>query len=983
MTDLQRALLTTNNAMAHLHHFCNVLSAGPYVDSRPEFEFKKDEEGLTIATVTLPISVDPAFRHRESARAWLTERKAKKDAAFQAYKGLYDGGLINNNLLPFRKKYDAPYADVQDERPSIIEVSRRLDPWGAIASQATRLGSWWTKYFIKIGPGENPDIGMSILLPAHLPHIPSTSLHWSQSTEYTATTEHLGSLTLNEEQIGLLRTITHLIYSKAMGQRIEPEDNDFVVLLLPCDSVEADDLQQWLSLSQGEMAADSVCQQANIAEKPPNTWGLLRELESSYGAYVIRDFHLSQVTSQELPNTEEEYTQWVIEATKFPRRRDFLHAFVLQKGQNSAFKRVRTFDASKCVIDRLPASAAMFAIILPSLLHRFEIYLVAQHLQNGLLKPVRVHDLGLILTAITATAAAEHVNYQRLEFLGDCVLKVSTSVTLTASQPNWPESYLTAEKSRTNSNRFLSRASRDAGLDRYLILKRFTGAKWKPQRISSSILDQTESQQEKIKVSTKTMADIVESLIGASYVQGGLDKAIICMQTLLPSIPWLTFPQAHAKFASSISKIDDSNIHLEPLEALLGHTFRHKQLLLEAITHPSFTPYTSSGTGIGSSTSSYQRLEFLGDAILDLLISRRLFSHNANASSSTSTSTSANSQPLPHHSMHTLRTALVNAHILAFLSFEHLSTPEARIDMHYDLATSTAHPRPTTERRALWQFMRCGSSSSSSVQQQQHELAAARQAAVRRHEEAREGVWSALRQGTRYPWALLVRARAEKFFSDLVESVVGAIYVDVCCSAAANTTSVGGSGAGEAWREEKDPVEACEAFVRRLGLLELLERFLRDGVDCLHPKERLGRLAVADKVEYVKVLGEENGVQKGWYGCRVRVGERDVGALVVGSTRMEAETEAALRACEVLEKKAERTGAPAGELKGAEKTTYVDRDGDLRCDEDEINEVEVDDGMKLEEQSERDEDHTSGRMDESAAAAEDEAKRYHEDVQMQ
>ena len=54
------------------------------------------------------------------------------------------------------------------------------------------------------------------------------------------------------------------------------------------------------------------------------------------------------------------------------------------------------------------------------------------------------------------------------------------------------------------------------------------------------------------------------------------------------------------------------------LETLLGHTFTCKPLLLEAVTHPSHLSIPS--------TPSYQRLEYLGDALLDYLVTTTIFS---------------------------------------------------------------------------------------------------------------------------------------------------------------------------------------------------------------------------------------------------------------------------------------------------------------------------------------------------------------------
>ncbi|KAL5698799.1 endoribonuclease Dicer [Ranunculus cassubicifolius] len=60
-----------------------------------------------------------------------------------------------------------------------------------------------------------------------------------------------------------------------------------------------------------------------------------------------------------------------------------------------------------------------------------------------------------------------------------------------------------------------------------------------------------------------------------------------------------------------------NNINTSALEMSLGYKFRHKGLLMQAFVHPSFNKH------IGG---CYQRLEFLGDAVLDYLITSYLFS---------------------------------------------------------------------------------------------------------------------------------------------------------------------------------------------------------------------------------------------------------------------------------------------------------------------------------------------------------------------
>lgn len=57
---------------------------------------------------------------------------------------------------------------------------------------------------------------------------------------------------------------------------------------------------------------------------------------------------------------------------------------------------------------------------------------------------------------------------------------------------------------------------------------------------------------------------------------------------------------------------------LEALEAKLGHSFRDRDLLVEAVTHPSANPRAQGRW-------HYDRLEFLGDRVLGLIVASRLF----------------------------------------------------------------------------------------------------------------------------------------------------------------------------------------------------------------------------------------------------------------------------------------------------------------------------------------------------------------------
>jgi ribonuclease-3 len=61
-------------------------------------------------------------------------------------------------------------------------------------------------------------------------------------------------------------------------------------------------------------------------------------------------------------------------------------------------------------------------------------------------------------------------------------------------------------------------------------------------------------------------------------------------------------------------KGEEMSTTIEPLEETLGYKFKNKQLIIEALTHKSYKqPYDN------------ERLEFLGDAVLDLIVGEYLY----------------------------------------------------------------------------------------------------------------------------------------------------------------------------------------------------------------------------------------------------------------------------------------------------------------------------------------------------------------------
>ncbi|KAF2262376.1 P-loop containing nucleoside triphosphate hydrolase protein [Lojkania enalia] len=817
------ALLTLDNASPHLHHFCSSLSLGAYVDSRPQFTFSKDEVGRITAEVLLPLSIDPAYREFKSEFSWNTERMAKNEAAFQAYKALHQGGLVNDNLLPSHE------VDIDEEAefnipsitPSLVEVSSPYDPWVVVAKCQQQNPRAYHRILLELKDMGSEPLFMVLMTPRAMPEIPEVPLYWNKSRTFSIKSSRLPDTVVSEEGLDTLRAITWKLLYSVFYSRMQEKRRDFLWLLFPCESRDlTPDYPQLRALDVKTDGHDLASVRLEEKHTKLADWGLV-SIQGDARKYIVQGIN------------HEKHDGVQLQVARMPKRRDFLHRVVERNEENGAYSRIDFLNAKDCVVSNLPAAYSIFALFVPSMLHKYETHMVVETLRTTILEPVTINPgrLDLIVSAITSSGTGEESNYQRLEFLGDCILKFIASVHLMAAHLTWPESFLTKKKGKIVSNGFLARATKTIGLDRFIITKRFTGAKWQPKYVGD--LMSPPPAKEKILRSSKLLADVIESLIGLSYIEGGFDNALICTQTLLPLEQWTPIPDANDILFKSAPSDVDAN-HITMLEKLIGYTFNKKVLLLEAVTHASYNG--------PNARCSYERLEFLGDAVLDYIISKRLYLHTPDVS---------------HQKMHAIRTSMANA---AFLTFRMFETTVEQI-----VSIDTKTMQPETKYFALWQFMRHNSS----------QLRSSRETTLQQHAACRERVIDALQHDAKFPWHLLALTDAPKYFSDIVESVIGAIYID-----------------------SQGSISACEIFVRRLGILNALERILRDEVDCLHPKERLGHLAVELAVQYVRLDPEEGNKM---YKCQVRVGDKDVGCPVEGLKRLNAETIAAWKAIRIIE----------------------------------------------------------------------------------
>jgi endoribonuclease Dicer len=128
--------------------------------------------------------------------------------------------------------------------------------------------------------------------------------------------------------------------------------------------------------------------------------------------------------------------------------------------------------------------------------------------------------------------------------------------------------------------------------------------------------------------SVKTVADVVEAIIGAAYISGGRESALKAAKSL--RIPfteveeWSDFDRRECTPQMGINRFLDTSA-VAVIEDTTGHTFRKRHLLALALVSfavPLFDVKIKRNAKTHSTFNTaemkiHQRLEFIGDAVLD------------------------------------------------------------------------------------------------------------------------------------------------------------------------------------------------------------------------------------------------------------------------------------------------------------------------------------------------------------------------------
>lgn len=239
-------------------------------------------------------------------------------------------------------------------------------------------------------------------------------------------------------------------------------------------------------------------------------------------------------------------------------------------------------------------------------------------------------------------------NYERLEFIGDCFLKMATSIAVFSRYPEDDEYQYHVKRMLMICNKNLFNTAIDVKLYEYIRSMSFSRLvhaysspmpassdynrrNWYPQGVkllAGKGFKKSGLEVQKHHLGDKTIADVCEALIGAALLSqnclGDMDMAVKAV-TVLVSNPdhtvtkWSDYYQSYTKPTYQLAQVTASQADLaRKIELKDIYHFKYPRLLRSAFIHPSY-PF------LWEKVPCYQRLEFLGDSLLDMACINFLF----------------------------------------------------------------------------------------------------------------------------------------------------------------------------------------------------------------------------------------------------------------------------------------------------------------------------------------------------------------------
>ncbi|KAF9009493.1 type III restriction enzyme [Cyathus striatus] len=614
------AILTYDNSLDLLGRLCSLIPRDIFTPVyKPKYT--GSFEVLVELPAGLPLPPSDLGYYGPLKR---TKKEAKRAAAFHAVKRLYELNVFDEYLLPIT---DSPDEDDvsgwkvdMKNMPNTMTVSV-VDPWV--------LGpKLWLHYVLVDGRRVAGLITGTSLPCVNLRHF---GLHLQ--------TEPGKQLAFSVEQRHCMKEFTNLgIWYRITGSPHSDLPSLYIVPLTTDGRVDFKAIDILLLHPNGCVNWD-IAPKDDIFVSNINEIGRLRKL--------VCFRHDISTASKPPPGSREDgfdtyYNFFVYKWTRkkryalIPHDGPMLETIILPRCDFGAYNIYpsRDEDVREIIIPNgglIPLEYSRWIPMSADVLHTFELLPVLcrritdlyriQRARMSLSLPSVYEDV--LIEALTLPCVAANYSNQRLETLGDAVLELCTTVHLYNKYPTRHEGQLTKLRKQVISNRYLLARAKRIGLEQFITSEILSVFKWRYVLSSPEDRYSTTPTRRRLRdYPRRSLQDCMEALLGASFHTGGIPMALQ-MGTAMDLefggvVPWSLRYVPQCVTGSIPSLFSDLQIEL-------GYNFKSNRIILEALTHPSFASPVDG--------PSYQRLEFLGDALLDLVVVKYLYDKFPNATS--------------------------------------------------------------------------------------------------------------------------------------------------------------------------------------------------------------------------------------------------------------------------------------------------------------------------------------------------------------
>ncbi|KAH8114247.1 hypothetical protein DFH11DRAFT_1596751 [Phellopilus nigrolimitatus] len=634
------ATLTYNSAIALLDHLCALIPRDRYTSSlQPKYTDMKDKCASVQLPRALPLANDQLVYHGPQKHS---KKEAKRAVAFSAVRALHGLGVFDDYLSPVKPKKGDVIEDA-DGRPiaKVSAVAKMMDVFVAIPWKA---GPPWYLHAVQLDDRTCAGLVAGCVLPEVSIVVRGTQvrLRYDGHPAQMATDPAHFNIDLLEQftKMGLWWCVTASPIASPLACFLVPLDTAGAIDWEAMRRAVADErgTYDWSAVSERDegrlvlMNAKKFARplllerfrlDLSLDAKPEFVTENTHTTYAEYFEHMYPPYHSKNSDEVEVPKPPGGPILEVSSMARYPFASYERRNITVQKDVEAPSSSTFLLPQSYCRCTALPYEAVQTFQVFAPLCQRVCDVFRARACQKALNFPPIPDEL--MVEALTLPCTMAGFSNQRLETMGDSVLKLSVIVYVYNHFPHKHEGQLSVLKQNSISNRLLLDRARQVGLERFLSGENRHKRTWQcvlppPEDAGACEVGTEKVQLVRRQFPRRSLQDCMEASLGASYIAGGVDLALrngnalgLCFGGPLP---WPErYPTPDGRPPAALFKA---------LQEDLQYKFRNGDLLVEAVKHASFD--SLEGT-------CYQRLEFLGDAVIELVVTTYLYNKFPEANS--------------------------------------------------------------------------------------------------------------------------------------------------------------------------------------------------------------------------------------------------------------------------------------------------------------------------------------------------------------